>query len=116
MPKLDELGREVFDQTPMAIPVGFSRPEPIHMCLRRMVEQYHREMKDSQEYESFEDADDFDVGDGAPSFEDAPTEYEVNFMPRPEPEPEPVKPEQSHSDAGGGQQGSPAPAPAEPAD
>ena len=115
MPKLDEFGREIFDQTPMAIPVGFSRPEPIHMRLRRMVEQYHREMQDSQEYESFEDADDFDVGDGAPSFEDAPTEYEVNFMPHPEPV-KPVKPEQSPSDAGGVQQGSPADAPAEPAE
>ena len=114
MPKLDELGREIFDQTPMAIPVGFSRPEPIHMRLRRMVEQYHREMQDSQEYESFEDADDFDVGDGAPSFEDAPTEYEANFMPQAE-SVEPVKPEQSPSDAGGVQQGTPAADPAEPA-
>ena len=116
MPKLDELGREIFDQTPMAIPVGFSRPEPIHIRLRRMVERYHQDMKDSQEYESFDEADDFDVGDGAPSFEDAPTEYEANFMPHESPVQTITESEKSPSDAGGGQQGSPADAPAEPAE
>ena len=78
---LDEYGREVLDQTPRAIPVPFTRPEPIHLRLRRIVEQYHRELAEKDEYESFSDADDFDVADGAPSYEDAPSEYEGNFMP-----------------------------------
>lgn len=82
MAKIDELGREVLDQTPTAIPIPFTRPEPIHVRLRRLVERYHQDMKDAEEYETFEDADDFDVQDGALSYEDAPSEYEANFMPK----------------------------------
>lgn len=78
---LDEFGREVLDQTPVAITVPFTRPEPLHLRIRRMVERYHQEMKEKDEYESFEDADDFDVEDGVPSWEDAPSSYEVEFMP-----------------------------------
>lgn len=81
MPTLDDLGREVLDQTPVAIPVPFTRPEPLHLRLRRIVEQYHREMADANDYETFEDADDFDVDDGVPSYEDRPSDYELNFMP-----------------------------------
>lgn len=84
MPTLDDMGREVLDQTPVAIPVPFTRPEPIHLRLRRMVEQYHQEMRDAAEYETFEDADDFDVDDGVPSYEDRPSEYEQDFMPHAE--------------------------------
>lgn len=79
---LDERGREVLDQTPVEAPIKFTRPEPIHIHLRRLVEQYHQQMRDADEYETFDDADDFDVEDGAPSYESAPTEYEANFMPR----------------------------------
>lgn len=78
---LDEYGREWLDQTPVEIPIPFTRPEPIHLRLRRIVEQYHQEMKDANEYESFDDADDFEVGDNVPSYEDKPTEYEQDFMP-----------------------------------
>lgn len=78
---LDEHGREWLDQTPVEIPIPFTRPEPIHLRLRRIVEQYHQEMKDANEYETFDDADDFEVGDNVPSYEDKPTEYEQDFMP-----------------------------------
>lgn len=81
---LDKNGREWLDQTPIECPVPFTRPEPIHLRLRRIVEQYHQEMKDASEYESFDDADDFEVGDGAPSYEDNPSEYEQDFMPHAE--------------------------------
>lgn len=81
MATLDEFGREVLDDTPIAFPVGFQRPEPLHMRIRRMVEQYHREMQEKDEYETFADADDFDVEDGIPSWEDSPSAYEVDFMP-----------------------------------
>nr|DAT70840.1 MAG TPA: hypothetical protein [Microviridae sp.] len=81
---LDKDGREWLDQTPVEIPIPFTRPEPIHLRLRRIVERYHQEMRDAEEYESFEDADDFDVGDGVPSYEDKPTEYEQDFMPHAE--------------------------------
>lgn len=81
-PNLDELGREVPDQTPIAFPVGFTRHEPLHVRIRRMVELYHQEMSDKDDYESFDDADDFDVEDGVPSYEDSPSAYEQDFMPR----------------------------------
>lgn len=81
---LDKQGREWLDETPVSIPIPFTRPEPIHLRLRRIVEQYHQEMRDAEEYESFDDADDFDVGDGAPSYEDKPSEYEQDFMPHAE--------------------------------
>lgn len=81
---LDKEGREWLDQTPVEIPIPFTRPEPIHLSLRRIVKRYHQEMRDAEEYESFEDADDFDVGDGVPSYEDKPTEYEQDFMPHAE--------------------------------
>ena len=106
IPSLDAQGREVLDQTPISFPLAFTRPEPLHLRIRRMVEQYHAEMRDAAEYETFEDADDFDVDDGVPSYEDAPSSYEVDFMPRPAPT-APSKPEQ----------GTPAPeqdAPAQP--
>lgn len=61
---LDEHGREWLDQTPVECPVPYDRPEPIHLRLRRIVEQYHHEMTDANEYETFDDADDFEVGDG----------------------------------------------------
>lgn len=78
---LDKEGREWLDQTPVEIPIPFTRPEPIHLRLRRIVERYHQEMKDAEEYETFDDADDFEVGDNVPSYEDKPTEYEQDFMP-----------------------------------
>jgi hypothetical protein len=107
---IDENGREVLDQTPVSIPIPFTRPEPIHLRLRRIVEQYHQEMKDAAEYESFEDADDFDVGDGAPSYEDRPSEYEQDFMPHAE-RIKQMFPEQVTAKT---EQAVPAPSPAEP--
>lgn len=101
---IDEFGREVLDQTPIAIPVPFTRPEPLHLRIRRMVEQYHQEMKEKDQYETFADGDDFDVEDGAPSWEDSPSSYEVDFMPHPEVNPSPSQTEQ----------GIPAPSPEDP--
>lgn len=116
MARIDELGREVLDQTPTAIPIPFTRPEPIHVRLRRLVERYHQDMKDAEEYETFEDADDFDVHDGALSYEDAPSEYEANFMPRKIP---PIDTVEKEISPAGSAQGSPAqstsPEPSQPA-
>ena len=66
-----------------------------------MVERYHQEMQEKDEYESFSDADDFDVEDGVPSWEDNPSAYEVDFMP-------------SEKLASKQEQGSPAPVKEEP--
>lgn len=91
-PSLDPQGREILNQTPIAFPVGFTRQEPLHLRIRRMVERYHQEMQERDDYESFADADDFDVEDGVPSWEDAPSTYEVEFMP---PSQVAAKPEQA---------------------
>lgn len=81
MATLNDLGEEVLDQTPVAVPIPFTRPEPLHLRLRRMIEQFYAEARQKDDYETFEDADDFDVADGAASYEDAPSEYEAHFMP-----------------------------------
>ena len=81
MATLNDLGEEVLDQTPVAVPIPFTRPEPLHLRLRRMIEQFYAEAQQKDDYETFEDADDFDVADGAASYEDAPSEYEAHFMP-----------------------------------
>lgn len=106
---LDEHGREILDETPVAITVPFDRPEPLHLRIRRMVERYHQEMKEKDEYESFEDADDFDVEDGVLSWEDSPSDYEVEFMPPANPSVHVQKEVTSKQE-----QGSPAPATEEP--
>ena len=75
---LDKEGREWLDQTPVEIPIPFTRPEPIR--LRRIVERYHQEMQDANEYETFDDADDFEVGDNVPSYEDKPIPHAAQAL------------------------------------
>ena len=52
MATLNDLGEEVLDQTPVAVPIPFTRPEPLHLRLRRMIEQFYAEaqQKDDQEH------------------------------------------------------------------
>lgn len=62
MAHLDEKGREVLDPTPIAVPLRFKRQsfvEHIQAAVRREMSL----MAQNHELESFEDADDFDVGD-----------------------------------------------------
>lgn len=76
MATLDENGREILDQTPVAIPFNFDRPEPIHQRLRRMVEQYHREV--NPELETLDDANDFEVEDDPSSYDSSWTEPDLD--------------------------------------
>jgi hypothetical protein len=73
---LNESGHEVLDATPASVSIPFRRPEPIHLRLRRMIMQYSQQQHEG--HESFEDADDFAVGDPA-DFEDSRTPYEEHF-------------------------------------
>lgn len=59
---LDPLGRELVDETPMAPPVGYN-PQPSLVEQMRMMIQGERMRLAALEagYESFEDADDFDM-------------------------------------------------------
>lgn len=79
MAVLDSRGAEILDTTPISLPIKFSRPEPLHLRIRRMVIAEMNALRTSDDFESFEEADDFEVGDDVPSFESNPTEYEQGF-------------------------------------
>lgn len=63
MAQFDEKGREILDPTPVAIPVAFSRPPSIAEQVQRLVRSHLNAIAAEQGKESFEEADDFDVGD-----------------------------------------------------
>lgn len=83
MPGLDEKGHEIPDSTPMALPVGFKRPESLQDQIRRLIRSERLAMEASSlGRETFEEADDFDVGDDY----DPTSPYEEVFEPREAPE------------------------------
>lgn len=61
---LDTKGREIPDPDPIAIPLGFKKPETLAEAVRRLVrsDDWAKQMTDDGQ-ETFEEADDFDVGD-----------------------------------------------------
>lgn len=60
---LDERGREIPDSKPMVHPLGLSVQETLADKIKRMVRYELSRQAEAQGHESFEDADDFDVGD-----------------------------------------------------
>lgn len=62
--RLNERGEEMLDQTPMAIPTGLSRAQTLAEKVAMMVrsERFNEAMR-AAGAETFEEADDFDVGD-----------------------------------------------------
>lgn len=74
----DERGREVLDPTPMAVPTHLRRPPTLQEQIRMMVrsEELRRAVSDAGG-ETFEEADDFDVGDDF----DPTSPYEEAFDP-----------------------------------
>lgn len=64
-PYFDELGREIPDQTPIEIPVELAaQPGFLDMIHQQVQAELRRQMlNDSEEFETDEEADDFDVGD-----------------------------------------------------
>lgn len=83
MAKYDELGREIPDSRPMAMPAGMRVPESLAETMRRLirVEMSRQAVESGQE--SFEEADDFDVDDGealmATPYELLPVQEERGF-------------------------------------
>lgn len=74
----DAEGREILDTTPIAPPVGFTKEPSMFDYVREMVRSERlRQEAEAQGFESFEDADDFDVGDDV----DPTTPYENDFDP-----------------------------------
>lgn len=70
---------ETPDPTPVAMPAGFKRPETLEERIRRLVrsERFAAEME-AAGFETFDEADDFDVEDDRP---DPATPYELHFDP-----------------------------------
>lgn len=76
MATLNDFGHEQLDPMPKSLTIPFRRPEPLHLKIRRMILEASREQYES--HESFEDADDFEVGEPA-DYEDRTTPYEEHF-------------------------------------
>lgn len=78
--KFDEEGRELMDPTPIAPPIGYRKSPSISEQIRTMIrsEKLRQEAEEAG-YETFEEADDFEVGDFDPK-----SPYEEVFEPLPE--------------------------------
>ncbi len=63
--KYDSQNREIVDQTPVEMPLGYRTPEPLQSLIQRLVRvesaNAQREGK-----ETFEEADDFETGEDEP--------------------------------------------------
>lgn len=87
---LDTAGREIPDPTPMAPPVGYKKQPSMVDHIRSMVRsELLRQSVAAEGLETFEEAEDFDVGDDY----DPTTPYEAVFdPPPPAPETPPAAP------------------------
>lgn len=78
--KFDEEGREVMDPLPIAPPIGYKKAPSISETIRNMIRSERlKQEAEAQGFESFEEADDFDVGDDY----DPKSPYEEVFEPIP---------------------------------
>lgn len=73
---LDERGREVPDPTPVEWPAGMRRPESLTEQIQRLVRVAVSQQAAAAGFETFEEADDFDVDDE----EDPLSQYELTAM------------------------------------
>lgn len=60
MAKYNDKHEEIPDPTPLALPVGFKKPETLHETMARMIKNQEY-VKYLNGQETFEEADDFDV-------------------------------------------------------
>lgn len=74
---LNAKGQEVVDPNPVAVPTGLGRSETLSEQIRRLIRTLLSEQAGADGEETFEEADDFDVGDDF----DPTTPYEMNFDP-----------------------------------
>jgi hypothetical protein len=61
MARYDDYGRELPDPTPVSVPAGFARPIALHEQIKRFIRTEMSRQAVTEEKESFEEADDFDV-------------------------------------------------------
>lgn len=59
MSELNELGEEIFDQTPVECPIHFDRPMPLHLRIRQQILMAMHDLSYVEEYDTPEEADDF---------------------------------------------------------
>lgn len=81
---LNKKGREVLSDKPMALPLGFKRPETLDEQIQRMVRTRVSAMAADQGFDTWEDANDFDIDDDTDPLErhfTGPTPYETHFDP-----------------------------------
>lgn len=77
MSELNEFGAEVFDQTPVSCPIKFNRPTPLHLRIRDQILQAMKNVYDLKDFETEEEANDFDMEENAEF--NSPYEMEENF-------------------------------------
>lgn len=76
--KYDEHGREVPDPTPVEMPLGWSRPKPLQDLIKDMIRVEMSRQAVAAGFESFEEADDFEVDDS--DGDDMLSQYELTPM------------------------------------
>lgn len=82
--RLDSEGRETPDPRPMAPPLGYMEQPPLHELIRQMIRSEQLRLEAQQnDLGTFEEEDDFDVGEDY----DPTSPYEEVFDPEPEPAP-----------------------------
>lgn len=62
-PKYNEKGEEMMDPTPVALPIAFKRPESVGQMMQRLIKNHYSKVAAAEGLDSFDDADDFDIGD-----------------------------------------------------
>lgn len=78
--QLDERGWEIPDPNPVEMPIGFERPESVEEMIQRMVRGGVSALAREAGYETFEEADNFEIED-EDGFNDPATPYEEEFDP-----------------------------------
>lgn len=81
-PRLDGKGREILDPVPIAPPVGYVKQPSLAEQMRAMIRSENlRAHAEQQGFETFEEADDFDVGEDVDVVMQSPYEFEEHFDP-----------------------------------
>lgn len=78
MGKHNVRGEEIPDQTPMEIPAGISRPPTMEEMIKRFVKRELSNRASSAGFESFEEANDFEVDDD--DLDSQPSRHEIAAM------------------------------------
>lgn len=64
--KYNSLGQELPDPTPVALPIGFEKPEPLNSVIQRLVRTEVSQAADQKGMETFEEANNFNTGEDDP--------------------------------------------------